>query len=448
MSNTRFLAILMAVIGFAIQGIVKAQTIDLSACGPLCAPARLVSDPASYQSIFIGSYAGAGADLVTPLKTMYTCIGFRTCGGEGAGFAPGAVNAEITAIGWTALSHLTTGTYNTVVGVGSMRNETTGIGNVALGVDVMAYGNGNTSSVAVGNNAFGSGVHAYSIAVGSGAGGFNTTSSITNSIVVGAAALAGGNVTTVDATISIGNNNLGAPSVTSPSNNTLVGRSILAGAAVTNPTNNVILGTYALNGSAVTNPIQNIVIGVGGFNNSTATAPSYNTAIGYNVCATCTGNGNVMLGYNTGTHISSASNNTIIGSNVATTILTTGGNNILIGTNSSVDTVAANTANEVNIGKVFIGFAATPVVSAGYGTNPTVTGSGSAAFKIVVGAGGGSTSSIVYLAPAPTGWVCVAQDETTAITSRQSADTATSVTTTWSAAPAANDNIVYQCGAY
>ena len=91
----------------------------------------------------------------------------------------------------------------------------------------------------------------------------------------------------------------------------------------------------------------------------------------------------------------------------------------------------------------------TPTITSGYGTSPSIAANNTAAFKVTVGASGAPTAATVLGMPtASGGWTCTAQDQTTAITARQTANTTTSVTMTWSAAPSLNDVILYQCAAY
>ena len=426
------------------------QSIDFTARGLAIQAAQKVrstKDTAGYESWYIGTNAGRAANLTQPLKTMYTCIGYSTCGGEGAGYSPGANNAEITCIGWVACSHLTTGLYNTVVGVGSLRAETTGTGNTILGVDSMSATTGNTSSIGIGNNALGRGVNTSSIGIGVSACQVTSGGAVNNSICMGSS-LGGAGVTTVTDLFLFGNSILGSATITNPSYDIVMGRFTLNGSAVVAPQINILIGGSQLNGSGVVSPQQNIFLGNGIYNNANVTNASYGVVIGYNACSTCYGNGNTILGYNAGTGMTSAPNNTIIGPSVATTTLKTGSANVLIGSGSATDTVTAATSNEVNIANVFTGYSTKPGVNQGYGTSPTVTGTGTSVFKVTVGTGGGSTTTVIGFPQAPTGWVCTAQDETTAITGRQSADTNVSAQITWSAAPAAGDQIVYQCGAY
>jgi hypothetical protein len=90
--------------------------------------------------------------------------------------------------------------------------------------------------------------------------------------------------------------------------------------------------------------------------------------------------------------------------------------------------------------------AVAPTITSGLGTSPTVTTiSGTRAFQLTVGAAGSPTTTTVLGMPqAATGWCVTAQDMTTAVTARQTATSTTSVTLTWSSAPSNSDVIVCQ----
>ena len=94
--------------------------------------------------------------------------------------------------------------------------------------------------------------------------------------------------------------------------------------------------------------------------------------------------------------------------------------------------------------------ATAPTAASGFATSPTVTSNDTAAFAVSEGASGTpSTTGVLTLPAATTGWICFANDETSAtIAARQSAGATTSATITFSAAPANNDVIVFLCGAY
>ena len=70
-----------------------------------------------------------------------------------------------------------------------------------------------------------------------------------------------------------------------------------------------------------------------------------------------------------------------------------------------------------------------PAIASGFGTTPTITGTNTFGFKIVVGTGG-AANGVITLPPAPTGWVVTGYDTTNSATIfiQQSAYTTTSAT--------------------
>lgn len=401
--TARFIIALCA-LAFAPQTLAAAPAIP-----PSAPQVKLSTDAYSYQSLFLGTQAGKGVNLTTPLKSMYVCIGYQTCGGAGPGLSPGAVNSESTAVGWSSLSKLTTGVYNTAIGVGTLRNETTGSNNVALGVDSFGQATGNANSIAVGVTAGQLGTHS-------------------NDTIVGTGALVGQNST-------------------SGADNTVVGTYALQSSGLTTPSGNIAIGRSAMGSGAMTSPSQNTIIGT--YSAGNVTTAGANTGVGYAVFQVLTsGSNNVVLGYGTADALTTASNNLVLGFNVGSATLATGGSNILIGTSNAVDTVSGSTFNEINIGKTYIGYSTAPTATSGFGTSPSITGSGTAAFRITVGASGTpSSSTVIGFGTAPITWNCMASDQTTNITGRQTASSSTSATITWSAAPSLNDVLLFQCAA-
>jgi hypothetical protein len=72
-----------------------------------------------------------------------------------------------------------------------------------------------------------------------------------------------------------------------------------------------------------------------------------------------------------------------------------------------------------------------PTVASGFGTSPTITGTNTAAFKVVVGTGGAAGGTIT-LPAAANGWVCQAFDVTagTTLFLQQTGSTTTSISVT------------------
>ena len=72
-----------------------------------------------------------------------------------------------------------------------------------------------------------------------------------------------------------------------------------------------------------------------------------------------------------------------------------------------------------------------PTIASGFGTSPTITGTNTAAFKVVVGTGGAAGGTITFPA-ASNGWVCQAFDVTagTTLFLQQTGSTTTSISVT------------------
>ena len=91
----------------------------------------------------------------------------------------------------------------------------------------------------------------------------------------------------------------------------------------------------------------------------TATGNTGNTGVGYQVMYGATGLSvgryNTAVGDSALMNIQSGTNNTAIGYNVGKTNVVTGSGNILIGTDSTVDTTASNSSNQLNIGNALFG---------------------------------------------------------------------------------------------
>ena len=74
--------------------------------------------------------------------------------------------------------------------------------------------------------------------------------------------------------------------------------------------------------------------------------------------------------------------------------------------------VAPYNASSLSLnGNIFASTTVLPVVSAGFGTNPTITAISTFAFKVVVGTGGAANGTIT-LPAAPNGWMGFAADVT------------------------------------
>jgi hypothetical protein len=138
--------------------------------------------------------------------------------------------------------------------------------------------------------------------------------------------------------------------------------------------------------------------------------------------------------------VNNAANVTNIGTGTTSGAINIGGGS---------DTIALG--SDIKVGGNKLCSVTMPTVASGAGTSPTVTGTNTCAFRVTVGASGTPAAAVQLTMPAAqNGWNCHASDETTAAggVARQSADTATSVTVTFAAAPSLNDKLAFLCGAF
>jgi hypothetical protein len=198
-----------------------------------------------------------------------------------------------TAVGWSSLKSVTTGTYNTAVGSGALFTNTAS-GNTAIGAAALfrnTTGNGNTAT----------GLQAlYS----------NTTGN--SNTAVGHQALYSNTIGSVNPTT--GNTALGYQSLfsnTTVGGNTAVGAGALYSNTTGNP--NTASGVMALYNN--TTGLENTADGGGAlyFN----TTGGRNTAVGENsLVGNTTGSNTVALGYLAGYNATTGSNNVYIGANI------------------------------------------------------------------------------------------------------------------------------------
>jgi hypothetical protein len=325
-----------------------------------CIPAISLADSTGDLSYGIGPGALANATLTTAVKGFTIAIGEDAVGGQGAGYSPGAVNAEVTAVGWRAGASLTTGTFDTYIGAGTGRGETTGSNDTCLGVDCMGGAITDSGSSGFGVAAIKNGTQTNSTAVGAGA-------------LTGQASTTGGN-------------------------NVAIGENAMTGANLTTGANNVVVGTANFGG--VTTGNNNTAVGFNSF--MTETTGGQNTCVGYQSCKNQnTESYNTGIGANAGGAWTTGNHNVQVGGFSSGPIGTTGSTNTTVGYNTDIASVGMS--NEINIGNFYFGTsvsAAQPVVSA-CGTTPTIdakannksgtvtVGTGAAASCTITFAGGG-----------------------------------------------------------
>ena len=134
---------------------------------------------------------------------------------------------------------------------------------------------------------------------------------------------------------------------------------------------------------------------------------------------------------------------------------------VINGATINSSTLGATTPSTVNatslsIGGTLVHSNVAPTIASGFGTGPTVLGTGTAAFKITVGTGGAS-SGVITLPAAPNGWVVQGWDITngSSLFLQQTAFTITSATiasfgiTTGTSSPmSAGDVLVFTATAF
>jgi hypothetical protein len=272
------------------------------------------------------------------------------------------------AIGSSALTSLTTGYHNTLVGALSGQVATTAIGNT-----IMGYFAGNTLTTGSRNIIFGNSadVGADSVsAIVIGNSAKNGTSSATDNILVGNNS---GNLTmTQGDNIAIGSSTLA--SLTNGYRHVLIGTR--AGTSLTTATHNILVGYET--GLNITQGFENVGIGswtledhVSGSGNvavghdamnRNATAVDCtavgrqalsrgflgdrNTGVGSEALRQTEGNNNTSLGYQAGRNISTGTQNLALGQGSGLA-LTTGIQNVLVGAGTNC---AATTTNSVVLG--------------------------------------------------------------------------------------------------
>ena len=263
----------------------------------------LASNKVGFDNIAIGTYAlRYGSDS----SSDRIAIGNNALREGGDGIA----------IGSYALA-ASTGTYNTAIGNGALKENTTGSNNIAMGSDALranrtgndniALGNGALLSNSFGNSNLGLGTNALrrntignnNIAMGASALLNNSTGS--DNIAMGAGSLFSN--TMGDNNISFGTNSL--RSNTDGKNNVAIGSTTLF--ANTRGVNNIAIGTHTLRLN--TTGDRNIAIGDRTLSGNTT--GSYNVGLGISTL-----NSNTIGTYNIGLGVNTLSKNTNGSSNI------------------------------------------------------------------------------------------------------------------------------------
>ena len=238
---------------------------------------------------------GASAGILTVDSNYHVLIG------AGAGAGGDIVADGTTAVGYLALTALTSGTGNTAVGYGSLDATNDGHYNTAVGYNSLSAncGDGNT---AVGNQAAiltegaaNTAIGGYHTSTYKAPLQLNATGSYT--IAIGSGALMSTTAYEVDGSVAIGYGALKALNATSGGQHAsaTIGIGMSAGAALNAGVGNVAIGHSAL---------------------GTEDTGDGNTAVGYQSLMACNGadnNGNTAVGYQSGLSITTGTGNVALG---------------------------------------------------------------------------------------------------------------------------------------
>jgi hypothetical protein len=262
------------------------------------------------------------------------------------------------ALGAGALCSNTLGNNNISIGCNSMCCNTLGTTNIAIGIDTLNQNaNPGTNVIAIGTCALSAGGGTYNIAIGSGAGVYQTTTTCCNIFIGANSACSAWNAGN---SVLIGNDVLGfyqSFGAYSPQYNVVLGHCALY--TVNNNLGcNTAIGTRAMycnTGSgmvavgmcALANANGASAVGSVGIGNQALfnSIGSNNIALGYQSgCAITTGNYNVIIGGNTGSSITTSSCNIIIsdGAGNARITVSNTGSTVITSNLASTNTVIGN----------------------------------------------------------------------------------------------------------
>jgi trimeric autotransporter adhesin len=237
------------------------------------------------------------------------------------------------AIGFDAAHTLTTGSFNVAIGTDSLGAAGAGVANnIMIGYNT-GYGLTGDGNVAIGHTAFdAAGDRDDCVAIGNGAATTLTTGS--QNVAIGTSALGLG--TTANGNVCIG---------------FLSASSLVGGSG--GGRHNVSIGRESM--ELQESQEDNIAIGYQALHAGNSTSNSQNTCVGSQAMsdAGLAGYGNTVMGYLSGSGMTSAVHNTLIGRQ-ADTVLTTGDENIVI-TSYNARTSAAAGTGQIVIGHNIVG---------------------------------------------------------------------------------------------
>ena len=305
------------------------------------------------DNIAIGYDALKGGDFVAENRAL---VGNIAIGSYALDATDDNAQTGALAIGFQALSALTTGQQNMAIGYNALAQHTTGGANMAIGNYAMSLTAGDSNEAPNSAN---------NIFIGYYAGGGNWENDAESDENVGVgnyvmnAAMDGAFRNTA-----VGYDSLG--SITTADDNTALGRH--AGNAIDTGNSNVAIGSSA--GAAITSGAANVIIGKSALAaaNTVAAGVFIGSGAGEDIPTGQAISGTVSIGYESmkgsGSTNASAINNTAIGSE-ALKAITEGSNNTTLGANagSAITTASGNSmvgfyagaGNVTNGGCVFIG---------------------------------------------------------------------------------------------
>jgi hypothetical protein len=298
------------------------------------------------QNVVIGQQAqryttGSYNVTVGTQANMYTTGGNNVAvGGLAAKGDSTSTFANTTAVGYEALTSLTTGASNTAlgyraakatttsnnmtaVGFSALQNNTTGTGSTVIGASAATVGSfSNVTAIGYASAQYGSGGQ-FNAYLGGSTGKYTSGSS---NVLVGQDAGVGSSGSSFASCVGIGYRSL--LQSTSANNNTAVGYH--TGYYITTGGNNTLLGAYAGKGASGTSTFTNTV--AVGYEALTAlTTGAYNTAVGYQAAKSLTeANQNTAVGHQANSSVTTGDANTGVGRS-ANSLVVTGINNTALG---------------------------------------------------------------------------------------------------------------------
>jgi len=292
---------------------------------------RVAWDPA------VGTNTILGDDVLKVSSNKYTDIRKNTIYGQDSMHCLNEGDKN-TAVGYEVLTNLHCGENNTALGAGALKHTEHCDNNTALGVNTLsACGLSGDNNVAVGYEALTTlTTGGNNVAVGNSALKLATTGG--NNVAVGYEALT--TLTTGGNNVAVGNSAL--KTTTTSSNNVAVGYEALT--TLTTGGNNVAVGNSAL--KTTTTSSNNVAVGYEAL--TTLTTGDNNVAVGNSALkSSTTGSQNVAVGYEALKLATTGGNNVAVGTS-SLNVLTTGGNNIAVGVEALK--IATTSSNNVAVG--------------------------------------------------------------------------------------------------